>query len=111
VLAGSIMFFPRNYGMRLIALPGAWKMASRALPDLFQDSAFIDAMFTSPLVVAPAALGALGVPFPVVAALVAPFDVACTALFLAGHHLQLVVGSAAALALGVHAIKRAVRMG
>jgi hypothetical protein len=110
VLAGSIPFFPGNYGMRLIALPGAWKIASRALPDAFQDSAFIDAMFTSPLVVAPAALGALGVPFPVVTAMVALFEVACTAMFLVGHHLQL-VSTAAALALGVHvAFNKAVRV-
>jgi hypothetical protein len=103
VLAGSVPFVL----MPLVTLPGAWKFASRAFPDAVQDSPFVEAML--PLVAAPAALGALGVPFPVVAAMVALFDVACTVLGLAGLHLQL-VSTAAALALGVHAFKRAVRV-
>jgi hypothetical protein len=113
VLAGTTTWFPHNYGMRLAALPGAWKIASRALPDAFQDSAFVYGMFTRPLGVSPLWLGlgggANGVPFVVVYTVLELIDVAATVLFLAAHNLQL-VGSAAALALGVHAFKRAVRV-
>ncbi|KAG1666190.1 hypothetical protein FOA52_012037 [Chlamydomonas sp. UWO 241] len=105
VLAGSMPFFAGNYGMRLVALPGPWKMVSALMPDAFQASLLLEAAIPHPIMLVLVSLGSVGVPFPIVAALVGVYDVIVCALFLAGN-TQL-MGAVVTLALGLAAAKAA----
>eukprot|EP00798_Chlamydomonas_sp_ICE-L_P007973 gene7973-1189_t len=52
VLVASVPYTSGNFAMHLASQPGFWKLASRLMPDVYQDSLYVEAVMTHPVAIA-----------------------------------------------------------
>eukprot|EP00798_Chlamydomonas_sp_ICE-L_P013413 gene13413-19265_t len=104
VLVASVPYTSGNYAMHLASLPGFWKLASRLMPDAYQDSTFIEGVMSHPVAMFVANMGGSHLPLPAAALAMLLYDFATFCIFLLGQPILL--GGTAFVALSLLVVSK-----